>query len=173
MYVLGFIVCLTNIAYTAAFNTDTRCPSWVQYELTPDEIIVTNRISKPFRPDYRIYEFSNNAVDYDKSGYDRGHMAPAADFNFNMDALSETYLFTNICPQTPILNRGEWAQIEQSVRELSKTYGPVQILNFPIFYNQVSNYIGRVRVPDEFVKVVWGAFGVKMWRCSNHNYMND
>ena len=165
--VFATLVCLTNLAFNLVYDTDNRCPSWVEYELRPEEIIVTNRIPNVFHPDVRIWSESDNNQDYVGSGYDRGHMAPAADFNFSMDALRETYRFTNICPQTPILNRGEWAGIEAEVRRLAIEHGPVKVLTFPE-YNEIStNRIGTVRIPDSFVKVVWGAFGIKLWRCTN------
>ena len=158
---LGSIIVLTNLAFTAAFDTGTRCPSWVYYDVSPSNIVVTNRIPHGFSQDPRVME-SNNADDYGKSGFDRGHMAPAADFNFSRAALSETYRFTNICPQLPTLNRGEWAQIEHEVRNLAKD-GEVHVLTFPDFKEATTNMMGRVRIPDGFYKVAWGSFGVKIW----------
>ena len=155
------IIVLTNLAFTAAFDTDTRCPSWVYYDISPSNIVVTNRLPHGFSTDPRVQE-SDNALDYGKSGFDRGHMAPAADFNFSRSALSETYRFSNICPQLPTLNRGEWAQIEHNVRELAKG-AEVHVLTFPEFLPGNTNFMGRVKIPDGFYKVVWGDFGVKIW----------
>ena len=158
---LASIIVLTNLAFTTAFDTETRCPSWVYYDLSPSHIIVTNRIPHGFYTDPRVKE-SDNALDYGKSGFDRGHMAPAADFNFSRSALDETYLFTNICPQIPTLNRGEWAQIEQEVRK--KGMGKeVHVLTFPEYLDCKTNMMGRVKIPNGFYKVVWGEFGVKIW----------
>lgn len=159
---IAAIVVLTNAAFTVAYDTDARCPSWVEYELTPGEIVVTNRAAIPFRADDRIAE-SDNAEDYAGSGYDRGHMAPAADFNFNRKALGETYLYSNICPQLPTFNRGRWAEIEREVRALGMR-GAVKVLTFPEYDSGRTNRIGRVRIPDSFVKVAYGDFGVRMWR---------
>ena len=158
---LASIIVLTNLAFTAAFDTSSRCPSWVYYDITPANIIVTNRFPHGFTTDPRVQE-SDNALDYGKSGFDRGHMAPAADFNFNQEALSETYRFTNICPQLPTLNRGEWAQIEHEVRNLARK-SEVHVLTFPEFNPTHTNYMGRVRIPAGFYKVVWGDFGVRIW----------
>lgn len=161
MCLLASIVVLTNLAFVAAFDTTTRCPSWVYYDLSPSHIIVTNRIPHGFSTDPRIPE-SDNAVYYCKSGFDRGHMAPAADFNFSMSALDETYLFSNICPQVPILNRGEWAQIEQEVRRLGSKE-EVRVLTFPEYSDVTTNMMGIVRVPNGFYKVAWGGFGIRIW----------
>ena len=162
--VFGGVVIVTNAAYTAAFDTDSRCPAWVSYDLEPGEIVVKNRASIPFRADPRIAE-SDNAADYSGSGYDRGHMAPAADFNFDRIALGETYLYSNICPQRPELNRGQWADIERQVRDLALDRGTVHVVTVAEFDG--TNRIGRVRVPSAFVKVAFGAFGARVWCVEN------
>lgn len=165
MTLLSAIVVLTNIAYTAAYDTCARCPAWVQYELVPSEIVVTNRSSMSFRADPRVAE-SDNADDYSASGFDRGHMAPAADFNFDRAALAETYYFSNVCPQVPKTNRGEWAKVEAEVRELAKSY-PVNVLTGPMVFPGNTNRIGRVLVPDAFLKIAWGEFGLRVWLVEN------
>ena len=166
MSALAAIVVLTNLAYTAAFDTETRCPAWVAYDLEPGEVVVTNRSAIPFRADPRVKE-SDNAADYAGSGYDRGHMAPAADFNFDRAALEETYNFTNVAPQVPSLNRGPWLDAEIEVRRLAAS-GTVHVVTFPAYYpGHGTNRIGRVRVPSAFVKVAYGWFGVRAWAFEN------
>ena len=165
MNILGSIIVITNLAFTAAYDTNARCPSWVHYELNPEEIVTTNRATIPFRADPRIPE-SDVDADYRGSGFDRGHMAPAADFNFDRAALNETYLFSNICPQLPTVNRGEWAQIEAEVRILAKS-GKVNILTGPMVFPGSTNRIGRVLIPDAFIKVAWGSFSLKVWLVEN------
>lgn len=162
---LAEILILTNLAFVAAFDTDSRCPAWVEYDLAPSEIVSTNRAAIPFRSDPRIPE-SDNAADYAGSGFDRGHMAPAADFNFDRAALEETYRFSNVCPQFPSMNRGEWANVEAEVRALARR-GSVRVLTFPEYAADATNRIGRVRVPSAFVKVAHGWFGVRLWRVCN------
>lgn len=160
---IAAVVVLTNLAYTAGFDTDARCPAWVEYDLEPSEIVQADRAPIPFKSDGRVAEASDNAEDYAGSGYDRGHMAPAADFNFNRQALEETYLYSNVCPQLPAFNRGRWAEIEREAREIAKG-GKVRIVTFPEYDERYTNRMGRVRIPDSFVKVAYGDFGCKMWR---------
>ena len=174
MSILAAIVVLTNLAYTAAFDTETRCPAWVAYDLEPCEVVKAERAPIPFRADPRVRE-SDNAVDYAGSGYDRGHMAPAADFNFDRAAIAETYYFTNICPQAPVLNRGAWLDAENEVRRLAAS-GTVHVVTFPYFLDPPicgTNMIGRVRVPNGFVKVAYGWFGVRHWRFQNVEWRSE
>lgn len=161
---LAAIVLLTNTAYTVAYDIETRCPAWVAYDLEPGEVVKAKRADIPFAADPRVPE-SDNAADYAGSGFDRGHMAPAADFNFDRAALVETYYFTNIAPQVPELNRGVWLEAEREVRRLAAS-GTVHVVVFPLFGN-ATNRIGRVGVPVEFVKFAYGWFGVREWRYGN------
>lgn len=166
MSILAAIVVLTNLAYTVAYDTETRCPAWVAYDLEPGEVVKADRAPIQFRADPRVKE-SDNAADYAGSGYDRGHLAPAADFNFNRSALEETYYFTNIAPQAPIINRGEWADIEKEVRSLAAS-GTVHVVVYPEYMPDcITDRIGRVKVPWSFHKVAWGWFGVKDWTVVN------
>ena len=166
---LAAVAVLTNLAFSVGYDAELRCPLWVQYDLEPHEVIATNRAPVQFRADPRVPE-SDVGADYAGSRYDRGHMAPAADFNFDADALGETYLLTNICPQDPALNRGAWAAIEREVRTLAAS-GTVHVLTLPLFFSDdtpsVKRYAGRVRVPDGFDKIAWGWFGVRRWRVGN------
>ena len=160
MNILASIILLTNLAYSSAYDEETLCPAWVSYDLEPCEVVVTNRASIQFATDPRVRVCSTDE-DYLGSGYDRGHMAPAADFNFLRRALEETYLFTNICPQDPKLNRGSWSRFEREIRELAPS-GRVEILTFPIWFPGLpTNYVGRVAVPHAFEKIAWGKFGVR------------
>ena len=91
-----------------------------------------------------------------KVGYDRGHMCPAGDNKWSSEAMDDSFLFTNVCPQAPSLNRGDWNEMEQACRKWAKQYGDIYIVCGPIFYKKSSKTIGKnkVAVPDAFFKVV-------------------
>ncbi|HNY44362.1 MAG: DNA/RNA non-specific endonuclease [Bacteroidota bacterium] len=59
---------------------------------------------------------SGNTI-YDGFGYDRGHLAPSADFRWSEKALSESYYYSNMTPQLPEFNREIWAKIEDFLRQ--------------------------------------------------------
>lgn len=156
---IASIVVSTNLGYVTAYDDVRLQPAWVQYTLESNKVVLARRHDFKFRPDPR-FPGSDATADYAHSGYDRGHMAPAADFNWSLDALRETYYFSNVCPQAPDLNRGTWREIELEVRNLAK-HGKVNILTAP--YGWTSNRCGRLPVPAQFIKVVWGEFGFKLY----------
>ena len=83
-------------------------------------------------------------------------MCPAGDNKWSAVAMYESFLFTNICPQAPSLNRGDWNEMEQACRKWAKQYGDLYIVCGPIFYKGKTKTIGanKVAVPDAFFKVV-------------------
>ena len=64
-----------------------------------------------FREDKAVTTGSATLNDYKKSGYDRGHMAPAADFRWSFDAMNDTFYLSNMCPQTHAFNAGIWSDL--------------------------------------------------------------
>ena len=73
-----------------------------------------------FLPDPDVRGAKAYTGDYTKSGYDRGHMAPAADMKWSKQAMEESFYMSNICPQNPNLNRGDWNDLEEKSRQWAK-----------------------------------------------------
>ena len=95
--------------------------------------------------------------DYYNSRYDRGHMCPAGDNKWDQLAMTQSFLFTNICPQNHGLNKYEWNDLEILCREWARQYGAVDIVCGPLFSaSGEQKTIGRnkVWVPEAFFKVV-------------------
>lgn len=90
-----------------SFNPRYHIPNWVAWELTGDETSGEAARTNKFQADPNVAE-SAESYDYNYSGYDRGHMAPAGDMKWDKEAMSETFYMTNICPQTKALNSGSW-----------------------------------------------------------------
>lgn len=145
--------------YTVSFNKKTNIPNWVAWSITSDELIERESRSNNFQPDPELP--SHSAVtteDYTGSGYDRGHMCPAADNRYHWRAMDESFYMTNICPQNHNLNAGVWSTLEQQCRKWAETGSTVYIACGPIIDpKQKAQHIGdkhKVRVPDGFFKVV-------------------
>ena len=111
-----------------------------------------------FLPDPDVRGAKAYSNDYTKSGYDRGHMAPAADMKWSKQAMAESFYMSNICPQNPNLNRGDWNDLEEKSRQWAKKYGAVYIACGPVYDHGKPKRIGnnKVAVPDAFYKVKIG-----------------
>lgn len=143
--------------YTLSYNTSTRLPNWVAWHLTTDHTKGNaKRGDVEFQEDTDVPSPRANTTDYSRSGYDRGHMCPAGDNKWSLEAMEQSFLMTNICPQAPSLNRGDWNEMEQACRRWAKREGGLYIVCGPILYKQKHKTIGKnkVTVPEAFFKVV-------------------
>lgn len=104
--------------YTLSFNKETNLPNWVAWSLDKKKLVEqVSRKGFNFRPDPDIEKVDAVVTqDYAHSGYDRGHMCPAGDSRWSAQAMKESFYMTNICPQHPNLNGGDWHELEQSCR---------------------------------------------------------
>ena len=94
--------------------------------------------------------------DYSKTGYDKGHLAPAADMTYSVETMKNSFFMSNITPQTPGCNRGIWKRIEHTVREWTLREQNLCIVTGPIFkksYKKMGK--GEIPVPHAFYKVVF------------------
>lgn len=140
-----------------------RLPTWVTYHLTAADLQGTATRTENFRPDPALPAGQRSElVDYRNSGYDRGHMAPAADFKRDEAAMSETFLLSNMAPQRPNLNRRIWERLESQVRSLVQTRCEIWIFTGALYLDNLqhpvepADFIGpdSVAVPTHFYKVM-------------------
>jgi len=147
---------LRRTGYTASYNKQTLQPNWVAWHLTKEHLSGSaKRPSKAFHEDEDVPEPRALNFDYYTSGYDKGHMCPAADNKWSEEAMWQSFLFTNICPQDHGLNVGDWNEMENQCRRWAKRYGSVYIVCGPVFYSQKHKTIGthKIPVPEAFFKV--------------------
>ncbi|MDD3000712.1 MAG: DNA/RNA non-specific endonuclease [Candidatus Riflebacteria bacterium] len=146
---------LKNRAYTVGYCEKRKNPLWVGYRY--DEKKGKNHLKRPsgFKTDSRTDSKVKTSV-YTKSGYDRGHLAPNAGiaFRFGEKAQLETFLMTNIVPQTPILNRQVWKRVEDVESELANKFENVWVITGPIFDDDVKLLKDTVEIPDAFYKII-------------------
>lgn len=150
---------LRRKAYVTSFNRETLIPNWVAWCLTRE-----HTRGKAKRTDAQFHEdpevdprYRVTTYDYQRSGFDRGHMCPAGDNKWDAQAMDECFLMTNICPQLHSLNAGDWNEIEMRCRTWANRYGRVYIVSGPIILKEGRRRIGRqhkVTVPQAFFKVV-------------------
>ena len=145
-----FVILIIRLVSIAGINK----PNWVYYILGSKEkkgvAERTDRFRK-IKSTFRICE----AFRLHQSGYDRGHLCPAADMTHSAEAMEETFLMSNISPQLPVFNRGIWKSLEKQVRDWGEKER-IYIVTGPVFKDNKGK-IGRtgVTVPGFFYKVVY------------------
>ncbi len=153
----GDDIILTHTGFIISYNAEARLPEWVAYELTADETRGdVDRDESVFRMDPTYKGTQAMREDYFDSGWTRGHMACAADFQWDEEAMNDTFYLTNICPQDEELNKGDWNYLEKQVRRWARDYGKVWVVSGPIVGTNRYGIIGDrgVTVPDSFFKAV-------------------
>jgi len=143
--------------YTLAYNERFELADWVSYELTVDEVYGSEATrTDKFEEDPSIASSSATTTDYRKSGFDRGHLAPAADMKFSKQAMKDCFLFSNMSPQVPSFNRGVWGDLEAMVRYWAMQEGAIFVVTGPVLNKNSYPTIGpnQVAVPERFYKVV-------------------
>lgn len=146
--------------FIISYNVEKKCPNYVCWQLTPGR--TKGNIQRPdkFFPDLALSEGARvDFFDYNNSGYDRGHMCPAADNKNSQQAMEESFLLTNICPQNHALNEGAWNDLEMKCRSWVNKYKTLYICCGPIFDSKTPQTIGKrkgkkIAVPDRFFKVI-------------------
>lgn len=148
--------------YVLAQDARLKIPLWVQYELNRNDLVGPANRTDDFRPDTSIpFGCRAELQDYSGSGFDRGHMAPAADMDRSNRVMSESFLLSNMAPQVGIgFNRHIWANLEAAVRGWVEQRGTLTIITGPVFATEVDRVsyqvIGRnnVAVPTHFYKII-------------------
>lgn len=112
---------LEKKGYTVSYNNNTLCPNWVAWHLSKDDLGEATRSDK-FVPDKTLpqnwYAVKKNDYQFPAYGFDRGHVCPSADRTSSNEVNQETFLMTNMIPQSPDCNRIVWKDLEIYEREL-------------------------------------------------------
>ena len=166
---------LCNDAFAALASGVTRGAIWSAEHLTAENVAAARGLERlnRFRADVRLPRRDRaENVDYARRGFDRGHLAPSGNMP-TARAQSESFLLSNMVPQTPGLNRGEWSAIEEAVRDLATARGALYVVTGVLFEGGTVQSIGRrshaVLVPTHTWKAAldpttgdaWG------WLCPN------
>lgn len=145
-----------RVGYTLKYAERYELPAWVAYILQQDQIDGKEERENHFMPDPAVQSGTAVSTDYTRSGYDRGHMAPAADFKNSYQVMKETFYMSNICPQEPQFNRGIWLDLEKMVRAWAYKYKKIYVVTGPVLQPGLPTIgrLNKVAVPKQFYKVV-------------------
>ncbi len=145
--------------FTLSYLEEHEQAEWVAYELTRKQLNQNwaDRAGMAFMPDPNVRTESATPRDYTGSGYDRGHLCPAADMSFDTTALRETFYMSNISPQAKGFNTGAWRQMEGLTRDWARKFNRVFVVTGPILSRPGIQQIGfsKVTVPVGFYKVIY------------------
>jgi len=143
-------------AYSLKYNEEHEQAEWVRYTLTKDHLLMEQVArSNKFKADSLVKTGSATPDDYKHSGYDRGHLAPAADMSWSKVTMEESFFMSNMSPQLPSFNRGVWKRLESKVRDWAKKYDTLYVVTGPVLQDSLKT-IGKnkVSVPDYFYKAL-------------------
>ena len=142
--------------YVVSYDSATRDPNWVAWELDSSWIGSTARTDDYRQDDTLPASFPQAAnSDYSYSGYDRGHMCDAKDRSDNTTDMSSTFYLSNMVPQAPNNNRGPWLRLEDYARTLATSGEHLFIYAGPIFDSSPATLgADQVAVPIATWKVV-------------------
>lgn len=155
--------------YILSYDRRLRSPNWVMEHITPDKLEYNEQISRNnsrFLEDPTIHEyFRAKHNDFTNTGFDRGHMAAAANHKANQEDLDQTFALSNISPQVPEFNRGGWEKLERYVRYLAKRSKNLYVVTGPLYvpmkardgnlyvtYRVLGN--NHISVPTHYYKVI-------------------
>mgnify|MGYP000042585006 CR=1 FL=1 len=144
--------------YAVGFSDAHKQAVFVIYKLTKMEVITKNaKRSNRFRADPEIPNGSATPEDYRKSGFDRGHLASAADMAWSVKTMEDSFLMSNMSPQKPAFNRGIWARLEAQVRAFAVVEEEVFVVTGAILPKEKTVTVGEsgVTAPFYFYKVVY------------------
>jgi len=148
--------------YSISYVEEYEQPEWT-YHIVCKNCYGQSERKNNFREDPLVKTTSAQLSDYKGSGYDRGHLVPAADMNRNETAMSESFYLSNMSPQHPSFNRGIWRKLETHIREWSMVYDTLYVVTGPILeFGYKTIGINEVAIPQFYFKAIYAENPGKM-----------
>ena len=162
---------IQHAAYSLAYAEKFEQPRWVAHIISPDIVNGVITRTNDFRIDSQVKTGSaveadyflktlkiDSSFSYDAFGFDRGHLAPSADFRWSKTALSESYFYSNMSPQVADFNRGGWGDLEDALRAYVIAHPGTQIyvVTGPFLHDslrRIERGINKVAIPAYFWKI--------------------
>ena len=145
---------VAHTGFTLSYNEEHEVANWVAYKLTAAQAnsSLYNR-SNYFLEDPKVTTGTAKEEDYQSTGYDRGHLAPAEDMAWSARSMEESFYYSNMTPQVPAFNRGVWRRLEELTRYWASYHDSIFIVTGPVLKEDLPT-IGRVSVPQYFYKAI-------------------
>lgn len=146
---------IDHLGYSFLYNETHEQASWVAYELTKLETDKLYDRTNKFLCDPLVKSETACNADYLRSGFDKGHLAPAADMGWSATAMKESFYFSNMSPQDPSFNRGIWKRLEELVRDWAIQNNTIYIVTGPILSTGLPTIgANKVSIPKFYYKVI-------------------
>lgn len=161
---------IKHSAMALAYDENHEMAKWVAHIIRTDVVEGNTSRTNDFREDPFISTRSAQESDYfvktmnsdstytyDGFGFDRGHLAPSADFRWNQKALSESYYYSNMTPQRPEFNRDSWAQVELNLRDyVARNEFDLYVVTGPVLHSdlpRIDRSTNQISIPEKHFKV--------------------
>ena len=150
------IVMLKYKKYIVLYDTTLRVPLYTYYVLNGQIVKQLGKYGRQpfFSKDKSLKSGQASSADYDKSGYDKGHMVPAEDMSYDSLAETQCFYFTNIVPQDSKLNRGQWKALEEYTRKKAANSDSILIITGAFSFKSGIK-LNKTCVPDSLFKIIY------------------
>ena len=146
---------ISHTGYSLVYSEEHEQAKWIAYELTKEETNSLFERTDKFIVDPYVSTGTAENSDYANSGYDRGHLAPAADMGWSETTMKESFYFSNMSPQLPGFNRGVWKRLEELMRSWAIENNAIYIVTGPVLTPSLPTIGGnRVSIPNYYYKVI-------------------
>jgi endonuclease G len=146
---------IQHTIYTLSYNENHEQADWVAYKLYKNSINDSVKRKDDFRIDPKVTTSSATLSDYKRSGYDRGHLAPAKVMSFSNKTMSESFYMSNMSPQKPSFNRGIWKKLEEQVRSWIHVSDTLYVVTGPVLDKKLGSIgANNVSIPRAYYKVI-------------------
>lgn len=147
---------LKHGCFTIGYDLSKRHAAYVTYVITPEKLNGEAKRKNNFKPDPLLPEqFSAQDEDYYKSGFDRGHLCPAADMKESQSCMDKSFYYSNMSPQKAGFNRGIWKKLEAQVREWCLNSDSIRVFTGPIFSKSDTTLgTNKVTIPKRYYKTI-------------------
>lgn len=168
---------LENDHYTSCYSDHFKNTVWAIHQLEREQVLGHQKRTNDYRVDTRVTN-GVQATDYRKTGFDRGHLVPAADMKKDFASMTQTFFMTNMSPQRPEFNRGIWSVLEKKIRRdflTTKQRDNVFVYTGMILSNKLPTLTCQAAIPEWFYKIIYNQVNhsVKSYLIDNHRYSSS
>ena len=149
---------LNKPTYSVEYRPELGVPVMVDWQVSNEYLGEVKREPNfKFKEDKECPKPRVKSKHYNKSGYHRGHMCPAADRSKDISSMKSTFIMSNVCPMVPSVNTGSWRATEDEERRLARAGHLVNVRACALYFPDDTLWIGggRVAVPHAFIKFMW------------------